>query len=225
MFTVVVVGIYHYFTTQTVLGRRIYAVGGNPEAAELSGISVEKIIIIVFVSMGVLSLISGVMYASMLQNTSPNHGPFWELYAIAAAYIGGTSANGGVGKVVNAVVGSIVIMSLKNGMALAGVNANIEPIVLGTVLLLAVLFDIYTRNVRAVDLVGMFYAKNQLRDEYKEAKQAYVQAKKELELATANNESNVIELEYQFTSVQGEYNRIKDRIRSAKEEDFLNELR
>lgn len=225
MITVVVVGIYHYFTTQTVLGRRIYAVGGNPEAAELSGISVEKIIIIVFVSMGVLSLISGVMYASMLQNTSPNHGPFWELYAIAAAYIGGTSANGGVGKVVNAVVGSIVIMSLKNGMALAGVNANIEPIVLGTVLLLAVLFDIYTRNVRAVDLVGMFYAKNQLRDEYKEAKQAYVQAKKELELATANNESNVIELEYQFTSAQGEYNRIKDRIRSAKEEDFLNDLR
>jgi len=225
MITVVVVGIYHYFTTQTVLGRRIYAVGGNPEAAELSGISVEKIIIIVFVSMGVLSLISGVMYASMLQNTSPNHGPFWELYAIAAAYIGGTSANGGVGKVVNAVVGSIVIMSLKNGMALAGVNANIEPIVLGTVLLLAVLFDIYTRNVRAVDLVGMFYAKNKLQDEYKEAKLAYIAAKKELELATANNESNVIELEYQFTSAQGEYNRIKDRIRSAKEEDFLNELR
>lgn len=224
LITVIVVGIYHYFTTQTVLGRRIYAVGGNPEAAELSGISVEKIIIIVFVSMGVLSLISGVMYASMLQNTSPNHGPFWELYAIAAAYIGGTSANGGVGKVVNAVVGSIVIMSLKNGMALAGVNANIEPIVLGTVLLLAVLFDIYTRNVRAVDLVGMHYAKRQLKDDYVIAKTNFLDAKSKLDLANKNQDPNVIELEYQFTSAQGEYNRIKDRIRASKEEDFLNEL-
>lgn len=224
LITVIVVGIYHYFTTQTVLGRRIYAVGGNPEAAELSGISVEKIIIIVFVSMGVLSLISGVMYASMLQNTSPNHGPFWELYAIAAAYIGGTSANGGVGKVVNAVVGSIVIMSLKNGMALAGVNANIEPIVLGTVLLLAVLFDIYTRNVRAVDLVGMHYAKLELKDDFDLARKNYQQSKNKLEMAIKNQDPNVIELEYQFTSAQGEYNRIKDRIRASKEEDYLSEL-
>lgn len=224
LITVVVVGIYHYITTQTILGRRIYAVGGNPEAAELSGISVEKIIIIVFVSMGVLSLISGVMYASMLQNTSPNHGPFWELYAIAAAYIGGTSANGGVGKVVNAVVGSIVIMSLKNGMALAGVNANIEPIVLGTVLLLAVLFDIYTRNVRAVDLVGMHYARIKHSVEFKRAKLAYEESKKELELARKNGDQRLIELEYKFTSTQGEYNRIKDRIRAAKEEDFASEF-
>ena len=222
LITVVVVAIYYYITTQTVLGRRIYAVGGNPEAAELSGISVEKIIIIVFVSMGVLSLISGVMYASMLQNTSPNHGPFWELYAIAAAYIGGTSANGGVGKVVNAVVGSIVIMSLKNGMALAGVNANIEPIVLGTVLLLAVLFDIYTRNVRAVDLVGMHYAKRENREEFSEAKRRYIEAKYELDMARKNNDPRIIELEYAFTSAQGSYNRIKDKIRSAKEEDFPN---
>lgn len=224
LITVVVVGIYHFMTTQTVLGRRIYAVGGNPEAAELSGISVKKIIIFVFVSMGVLSLISGVMYASMLQNTSPNHGPFWELYAIAAAYIGGTSANGGVGKVVNAVVGSIVIMSLKNGMALAGVNANIEPIVLGTVLLLAVIFDIYTRNVRAVDLVGMHYARHKHHDEFKAAKLAYEQAKSELIQAKKLSQGNIIELEYKLTSVQGDYNRIKDKIRAAKEEDYLLEL-
>lgn len=221
LITVVVVAIYHFMTTQTVLGRRIYAVGGNPEAAELSGISVRKIIIFVFVSMGILSLISGVMYASMLQNTSPNHGPFWELYAIAAAYIGGTSANGGVGKVVNAVVGSIVIMSLKNGMALAGVNANIEPIVLGTVLLLAVIFDIYTRNVRAVDLVGMYYAKHRHHDEFNSAKIAYEQAKKELIEAKKASAENVIELEYKLTSAQGDYNRIKDKIRAAKEEDYV----
>ena len=173
LITAVIVVIYHIFTTQTVLGRRIYAVGGNPEAAELSGISVEKILIIVFISMGILALFSGVMYASMLQNTSPNHGPFWELYAIAAAYIGGTSADGGVGKVVNAFIGSIVIMSLKNGMALAAVNSNIEPIVLGSVLLLAVVFDVYTRNVRGADMVGMHYAKIEFKEEYITAKEKF----------------------------------------------------
>ncbi len=224
MITVVVVIVYYFFTTQTVLGRRIYAVGGNPEAAELSGISVEKIIIIVFVSMGVLALISGVMYASMLQNTSPNHGPFWELYAIAAAYIGGTSANGGIGKVVNAVIGSIVIMSLKNGMALSAVNANIEPIVLGSVLLLAVVFDIYTRNVRSVDLVGMHYAKKTYHDEYIRAKKRYGQAKQALDYAKKSNHK-IIESEYDYTSALGDYNRIRDKIRGAKESDYLAILR
>ena len=221
LITVAVVSVYYFLTTQTVLGRRIYAVGGNPEAAELSGISVKKILIIVFISMGILSLFSGVMYASMLQNTSPNHGPFWELYAIAAAYIGGTSANGGVGKVVNAVIGSIVMMSLKNGMALAGVNANIEPIVLGSVLLLAVVFDIYTRNVRAVDLVGIHYAKRTYKQEYHQAKLTLKQTKLALKQSAKETSSQVIELEYAFTSAQGEFNRIRDRIRGAKENDFV----
>jgi len=153
LITVVVVVIYHFMTTQTVLGRRIYAVGGNPDAAELSGISVNKILIIVFVSMGICALISGVMYVSMLSNTSPNHGPFWELYAIAAAFIGGTSASGGVGKVVNAVIGSITIMSLKNGMALAGVNSKIVRIVVSSVSVFAVVFDIYIRNIKSMKLV------------------------------------------------------------------------
>ncbi|MDD3107377.1 MAG: sugar ABC transporter permease, partial [Bacilli bacterium] len=173
LITVAVVAIYHFMTTRTTLGRRIYAVGGNPDAAELSGISVEKIIVIVFISMGILALISGVMYVSRLQNTSPNHGPFWELYAIAAAFIGGTSAAGGIGKVVNAVIGSVVIMSLKNGMALAGVDANIEPIILGSVLLLAVVFDIFTRNVRGIDYVGIHYAKKLYGLEMKEASNAF----------------------------------------------------
>lgn len=219
LITVVVVAIYHIFTTQTVLGRRIYAVGGNPEAAELSGINVKSIIIIVFISMGILSLISGVMYASMLQNTSPNHGPFWELYAIAAAYIGGTSANGGVGKVVNAVIGAIVMMSLKNGMALAGVNANIEPIVLGSVLLLAVIFDIYTRNVRSVDLVGVHYARQIHSKELQKATTAYYQAKRALVKAKSDGKAT-LEFEYAVTSAQGEYNRVRERIRNAKAEDF-----
>lgn len=219
LITVLVVGIYYFLTTQTVLGRRIYAVGGNPEAAELSGINVKNIIIIVFISMGILSLVSGVMYASYVQNTSPNHGPFWELYAIAAAYIGGTSANGGVGKVVNAVIGAVVMMSLKNGMALSGVNANIEPIVLGTVLLLAVVFDIYTRNVRTIDLVGVYYARKAHHNEYVIASKAYSQARSNLVNARKNS-TDTLEFEYAVTSAQGDFNRIKDKIRNAKAEDF-----
>jgi len=223
LITVVVVAIYHFMTTKTTLGRRIYAVGGNPDAAELSGISVQKIIVIVFVSMGILSLISGVMYVSRLQNTSPNHGPFWELYAIAAAFIGGTSAAGGIGKVVNAVIGSIVIMSLKNGMALAGVDANVEPIILGSVLLLAVVFDIFTRNVRSIDYVGIHYAKKMFGAEMTLAKNEFKQAKSALADAKKANKENVIEFEYRFTNTQGALNKIKDKIRNAKEEDFASQ--
>ncbi|MFW5794259.1 MAG: ABC transporter permease subunit, partial [Bacillota bacterium] len=221
LITLVVMGIYFFFTTKTTLGRRIYAVGGNPEAAELSGIKVTTIIIIVFISMGILALISGVMYASYVQNTSPNHGPFWELYAIAATFIGGASASGGIGKVVNSVIGSIVIMSLKNGMALAGFDSNIEPIVLGSVLLLAVVFDIYTRNVRPVDLVGMYYAKRKYHTEYVEAKQNLKKAKKKLAYAK-KTDKDLIDYEYELTNAKSQYSRIKNRIRSSKEEDYEN---
>ncbi|MBI9102049.1 MAG: sugar ABC transporter permease [Spirochaetales bacterium] len=223
LITVAVVAIYHFMTTQTTLGRRIYAVGGNPDAAELSGISVERVIIIVFISMGILAMFSGVMYVSRLENASPKHGPFWELYAIAAAFIGGTSASGGVGKVVNAVVGAIVIMSLKNGMALAGIDANIEPIILGGVLLLAVVFDIYTRNVNPVDLVGIHHAKKLYKEEYALDKSNFAQAKAELKAARKEARADLIDFEYKYTNAQGAYNKIRDKIRSSVEADFIKD--
>jgi putative multiple sugar transport system permease protein len=222
LITIAVVGIYQFMTTQTTLGRRIYAVGGNPDAAELSGINVEKILIIVFISMGILAMISGVMYVSRLENASPKHGPFWELYAIAAAFIGGTSASGGVGKVVNAVVGAIVIMSLKNGMALAGIDANIEPIILGGVLLLAVVFDIYTRNVNPVDLVGIHYAKIKYKKELATDKFNFENAKAELIKAKKENRSDIIDFEYRYTNAQGAFNKIRDKIRGSIEADFIS---
>ncbi|MDA3957117.1 sugar ABC transporter permease [Oceanispirochaeta sp.] len=223
LITVIVVAIYHFMSTQTTLGRRIYAVGGNPEAAELSGISVEKTIIIVFISMGITAMIAGIMYVTRLQNASPKHGPFWELYAIAAVFIGGTSAKGGIGKVVNAVVGAVVIMSLKNGMSLAGIDANIEPIILGSVLLLAVVFDIYTRNVMPVDLVGMFYAKKQNKAELLLTRDNFIKAKRELREAQKAEMQNLIEYEYNFTNAQGAFNKIRDKIRVSVEADFITE--
>lgn len=220
LITLGVLVVYFIFTTKSTLGRRIYAVGGNPEAAELSGVKVSNILIVVFISMGILSLFAGIMYATKVQNTSPQHGVSWELYAIAATFIGGASAGGGIGKVVNSVVGAIVIMSIPNGLALTpGSNANIEPIILGTILLLAVIFDIYTRNVRPVDLVGMYYARNYHKDDLAKAKIDLANAKSEL--ANAKNKGiDLIDYEYKLTNAQTNYSKLINEIRVAEEPDF-----
>jgi putative multiple sugar transport system permease protein len=142
----ILVAIYDFITTKTVLGRHIYAVGGNPEAAELSGISVKRIIYIVFGSMGMLSALSGILFASRLQSATTTAGSLFELDAIAAAYVGGVSAAGGVGKIVGSIIGALVMMSLSNGMNLMGVGIAPQYIVRGAVLAFAVIFDVATRN-------------------------------------------------------------------------------
>jgi len=141
--------IYHFLTTQTFLGRHIYAVGGNPEAAELSGISVSKITYVVFGSMGMLSALSGMLFASRLQSATTTAGQGFELDAIAAAYVGGVSSAGGVGKVTGSLIGAIVMMSLTNGMNLMGIDISTQYIVRGAVLVAAVVFDVATRKQRA----------------------------------------------------------------------------
>ncbi|HEX9370930.1 MAG TPA: sugar ABC transporter permease [Roseiflexaceae bacterium] len=142
----VVVGVYHFITTQTVLGRHVYAVGGNPEAAELSGISVKRITYVVFGSMGMLSALSGVLFASRLQSATPTAGTLFELDAIAAAYVGGVSAAGGVGRVTGSIIGALVMTSLTSGMNLMGTGIAYQYIVRGAVLAAAVIFDVYTRR-------------------------------------------------------------------------------
>jgi putative multiple sugar transport system permease protein len=147
--TVIVLGvtlIYHFLTTQTFLGRHIYAVGGNPEAAELSGISVSKITYVVFGSMGMLTGLSGMLFASRLQSATTTAGMGFELDAIAAAYVGGVSSAGGVGKVTGSLIGAIVMTSLTNGMNLMGIDISTQYIVRGAVLVAAVVFDVATRK-------------------------------------------------------------------------------
>jgi putative multiple sugar transport system permease protein len=149
--TVIVLGvtlIYHFLTTRTFLGRHIYAVGGNPEAAELSGISVSKITYVVFGSMGMLTALSGMLFASRLQSATTTAGQGFELDAIAAAYVGGVSSAGGVGKVTGSLIGAIVMMSLTNGMNLMGIDISTQYIVRGAVLVAAVVFDVATRKRR-----------------------------------------------------------------------------
>jgi putative multiple sugar transport system permease protein len=144
----VVVIIYDFVTTQTVLGRHIYAVGGNPDAAELSGISVKKITFVVFGSMGLLAGLSGILFASRLQSATTTAGTLFELDAIAAAFIGGASAAGGVGKVTGSIIGALVYMSLTSGMNLMGIDISSQYIVRGAVLAAAVIFDVSTRRGR-----------------------------------------------------------------------------
>jgi putative multiple sugar transport system permease protein len=141
-----VVILYDYITTQTPIGRYVYAVGGNPEAAAVSGISVTRVTYLVFASMGVLAATSGILFASRLQSATPTAGTLFEMDAIAAAYIGGVSAAGGVGQVTGALVGALVYMSLTSGMNLMGVDISMQYIVRGAVLALAVIFDVRTRQ-------------------------------------------------------------------------------
>ena len=140
--------IYQFITTKTFLGRHIYAVGGNPEAAELSGISVNKITYVVFGSMGMLTALSGMLFASRLQSATTTAGTGFELDAIAAAYVGGVSSAGGVGKVTGSLIGAIVMMSLTNGMNLMGIDISTQYMVRGAVLVVAVVFDVATRKQR-----------------------------------------------------------------------------
>lgn len=141
-----VVSVYHFLTKKTVLGRQIYAVGSNPEAAHLSGINVNKVTYIVFGSMGMLAALSGILYTSRLQSATTTAGMLFELDAIAAAYVGGVSSAGGVGKVTGAIVGAVVMASLTNGMNLMGVGISYQYMIRGGVLAGAVIFDVLTRK-------------------------------------------------------------------------------
>lgn len=143
-----VVALYHFLTTKTVLGRHIYAVGSNPEAAHLTGINVKKITYIVFGSMGMLSALSGILFTARMQSASTTAGTLFELDAIAAAYVGGVSSAGGVGKVTGAIIGAIVMASLSSGMNLLGVGVSYQYMIRGGVLAAAVIFDVMTRKKR-----------------------------------------------------------------------------
>lgn len=148
MVILVVVLVYHFITTRTVLGRHIYAVGGNPEAAELSGISVKKITHVVFASMGMLAALSGMLYASRLRSATTTAGNLFELDAIAAAFVGGVSAAGGVGRVAGSLIGALIMTSLTSGMNLMQIDISYQYIARALVLAIAVIFDVATRRAQ-----------------------------------------------------------------------------
>lgn len=142
----IVVAVYQFMTTQTVLGRHIYAIGGNPEAAQLSGINVKRITLFVFASMGFLTALAGILFAARLRSATPTAGNGFELDAIASAFIGGASPAGGVGTIMGSLIGALVYMSLTSGMNLMNTDASLQYVVRGLVLVLAVIFDVTTRR-------------------------------------------------------------------------------
>ncbi|MFP4286942.1 MAG: multiple monosaccharide ABC transporter permease [Candidatus Izemoplasmataceae bacterium] len=138
--------IYAFITRKTTLGRHVYALGGNAEAAKLSGINTRRTMFLVYTNMGFLAALSGVVYAARLNAATPKAGELFELDAIASAFIGGASASGGVGTVIGAVIGALVMGVINNGMSLLGLGIDWQQVVKGLVLLLAVWFDIATKN-------------------------------------------------------------------------------
>jgi putative multiple sugar transport system permease protein len=137
---------YTFITNRTVIGRHIYAMGGNEKAAMLSGVKTKRVSFWVFVNMGTLAALSGLIFAARLNAATPKAGVNFELDAIAACFIGGASMSGGVGTVVGAVIGGLVMGVMNNGMSILGVGIDWQQAIKGLVLLLAVAFDIYNRN-------------------------------------------------------------------------------
>jgi putative multiple sugar transport system permease protein len=138
--------IYDFATRRTTIGRRIYALGGNAKAARLSGIKTERLAFATFVNMGVLSALAGLVFAARLNTATPKAGLGFELDVIAACFIGGASASGGVGKVLGAVIGAFVMGVMNNGMSILGVGIDYQQVIKGIVLLAAVCVDVYNKN-------------------------------------------------------------------------------
>jgi putative multiple sugar transport system permease protein len=137
---------FHFILKNTVLGRYIYAVGGNPRSAKLSGINSELVTFIVFCFMGGLAGLAAVVFTGYLNSALPQSGDLFELEAIAACYVGGVSAGGGIGSVIGVIFGGLVMGSITNGMFLMNLGTHSQKVVKASILLLAVFYDVYTRR-------------------------------------------------------------------------------
>ena len=142
----VLILIYAFVTTRMTIGRRIYALGGNKLAAQLSGIRTERLTFLTFVNMGLLAGLAGLIVAARLNSATPSAGQSFELDVIAACFIGGASASGGVGKVMGVVIGAFVMGVMNNGMSIYGLGIYWQMVVKGVVLLSAVYIDVYQKS-------------------------------------------------------------------------------
>jgi putative multiple sugar transport system permease protein len=138
--------LYDFVTSRTTVGRRIYALGGNEKAARLSGIKTERLTFYTFINMGVLSALAGLIFAARLNTATPKAGLGFELDVIAACFIGGASASGGVGKVLGAVIGAFIMGVMNNGMSIMGIGIDYQQVIKGLVLLAAVCVDVYNKK-------------------------------------------------------------------------------
>jgi putative multiple sugar transport system permease protein len=138
--------LFDFVTRRTVIGRRLYALGGNEKAARLSGIKTDRLSFWTFVNMGVLAALAGLVFAARLNTATPKAGLGFELDVIAACFIGGASASGGVGKVLGAVIGAFIMGVMNNGMSILGIGIDYQQVIKGLVLLAAVFVDVYNKK-------------------------------------------------------------------------------
>ncbi len=143
---VVLILAYSFMTNKTIAGRHIYAFGGNEKAAKLSGVKTNRVLFWVYVNMSVLAALAGIIFAGRLNAATPKAGNLFELDAIAACYIGGASATGGVGTIIGAIIGGLIMGVLNNGMSIMGVSIDWQQAIKGLVLLFAVAFDVYSKS-------------------------------------------------------------------------------
>ncbi|MGW0497061.1 multiple monosaccharide ABC transporter permease [Streptomyces sp. NPDC003007] len=137
---------FGYVMRNAIIGRHIYAIGGNLPAAKLSGVKDKKVTFLVFLNMGMLAALAGLVFAARFNAASPKAGLNFELEAIAAAFIGGASMSGGVGTVLGAIIGGLVLGVLNNGMNLVGIGTDWQQVIKGLVLLAAVGFDVWNKR-------------------------------------------------------------------------------
>ncbi|MET3902200.1 multiple monosaccharide ABC transporter permease [Paenarthrobacter sp. 4246] len=163
----VLVLIYGFIADKTVLGRHVYAVGGNRHAAELSGVQSKKVNFLVMMNMSVLAGLAGMIFVGRSTASGPFDGVGWELDAIAAVFIGGAAVTGGVGTVIGSIVGGLVMAVLNNGLQLLGVGADLTQIIKGLVLLAAVAFDVYNKSQGKRSITGLLMKNFQRNNEIK----------------------------------------------------------
>jgi putative multiple sugar transport system permease protein len=142
----IVVLVYAYYTSKTIPGRHLYAVGGNEKAAKLSGINTNRVYFMAYVNMAFLSAVAALVCVARFNSAAPTAGQNYEMDAIASCFIGGASAYGGVGSVPGVVIGAVFMGVLNNGMSIMGIDANVQKAVKGLVLLAAVAFDVISKQ-------------------------------------------------------------------------------
>ncbi|MBP7175318.1 MAG: sugar ABC transporter permease [Thermoclostridium sp.] len=143
---VVLVLMYSFITNKTIPGRHIYAYGGNPKAARLSGVKTKQVLFWVYVNMGFLAALAGIVFTGRLNSATPKAGNGFEMDAIASCFIGGASTTGGIGTVVGAIIGGLLMGVLNNGMSIMGVKIDWQQAIKGVVTLAAVAFDVYSKS-------------------------------------------------------------------------------
>ena len=148
--------VYSYFTSHTVMGRHLYALGGNEKAARLSGVKTNKLLFLAYVNMAFLAAVAGIVFAARLNSASPQSGQSFELDAIGACFIGGASAYGGIGTVGGTLIGALIMGVLNNGMSIMGISSNVQQVVKGLVLLAAVAFDVIGKQRVSLSFLPRF---------------------------------------------------------------------